>query len=47
MASLEDADSVSPEPGLWLRKVRTDRVLAGKSWPHLLSGDTQLSAKEV
>jgi hypothetical protein len=35
MASLEDADSVS------------DRVLAGKSWPHWLSGDTQLSTKEV
>src|SRR5262250_1075500 len=29
------------------RKARTGRVLAGKSWPHLLSGGTQLSAKEV
>jgi len=29
------------------RKARTGRVLAGKSWPHLLNGDTQLSAKEV
>src|SRR4051794_27955956 len=29
------------------RKAHTDRVLAAKSWLHLLSGDTQLSAKEV
>ena len=47
MASLEDADSVSPELTFGSRKARTDSVLAGKSWPHLLSGDTQLSAKEV
>src|SRR5438067_214978 len=29
------------------RKARMGRVLAGKSWPHLLSGDMKLSAKKV
>src|SRR5438132_4466939 len=47
MASLEDADSVSPELGLWLKESAHGQGLAAKSWLHLLSGDTQLSAKEV
>jgi hypothetical protein len=47
MASLEDADSVSPELGLWLKESAHGQGFGRKSWPHLLSGDTQLSAKEV
>lgn len=46
MASLEDADSVSPEVGLWLKESSHGQGF-GKSWPHLLSGDTQLLAKTV
>jgi RimJ/RimL family protein N-acetyltransferase len=47
MAGLEDADSVSPEIGLWLKKARTGKVLAGKSWPHLSSGTGNARQKEV
>jgi len=47
MASLEDADSVSPELAFGSRKALTGRVLAESSWPHLLSGDTRLWAKEA
>src|SRR6266566_7515815 len=36
-----------PNSAFGSRKAHTDRVLAAKSWLHLLSGDTQLSAKEV
>ena len=46
MAGLEDADSVSPEIGLWLKESAHRQGFGGKSWPHLLSGDTELSAKE-
>ena len=40
-------DLFRPNSAFGSRKARTDRVLAGKSWPHWLSGDTRLSAKEI
>ena len=48
MASFEDADSVSPEVGLWLKESAHGqgfgREVVAARW---LSGDTQLSAKKA
>ena len=47
MASFEDADSVSPELGLWLKESAHGQGFGREVVTALVEWDTQLSAKEV
>ena len=47
MASLENADSVSPELGLWLKESAHGQGFGREVVAALVGGDTQLSAKVV